>query len=415
MAMYGTFGGPASMFGGSLYNPTTGAESRDYVPLAPNDPRVTGANPGNMNYLGGSPTFNERNPGATYPGFGQPITQGTPTLFGGDTYKGPSQTTPPFVGLPEDNMFQSRNPYGMPGGNMYQGPSQGMTGQNPFRNPYRQQNPFVQQPPMQTGQYQGGFGQQPSMGGIGSLFGGMGGYGMGYNPMQSMYGNPYMSSYGMGFNPMMGMYGMGNYNPYMTMMAMGGFNPFAGQQNVFSQNSMGVPYGAGTLPTSRPEQPAPAPATKPLQIGPAPAPAPVMPPAQQAAAQPARPTATAPAPAPAQQPSWGGVGPAVTEAQKQKYAAEQKAVQDAFNQKMDAYTIPQSSPMYQASLNPEAIPRMSGESVQDALRRLKGQAMELEERIAWRQQVQNQTGGNGFVVTQMAKGGLTSLLNKFRK
>lgn len=378
MAMYGTFGGPASMFGGSLYNPATGAESRDYVPLAPNDPRVTMGRPGGpTNYLGGSASFNERNPGIV-------------------------QTD------------QSQ-----------QGPSQGMTGQGPFRNPYRQQNPFMQQPPMQTGQYQGGFGQaqyNPFSAGIGSLFGGMGGYGMGYNPMQSMYGNPYMSSYGMGFNPMMGMYGMGNYNPYATMMAMGGFNPFAGQQNMFGQGSMGVPYGTGTLPTYRPMEQAMT--SRPFQFGPSqtpastPAPAtPATPAAQQATPAPVPRPAATPAPAPytpAQNSgpfSLGGGNP-VSAATYQKQVEEETAKRNQQLAEINAYQVPTSSRFYQYIQNPSQIARLSGESQEDAVRRIKGQAMEEAQLDAWRKSMQT-PGGTGVAVA--AKGGLTSLLGKMRK
>lgn len=110
--------------------------------------------------------------------------------------------------------------------------------QQPQFNPYQQFQQFQQQ--QQFNPYQQ-FQQpqfNPFMGGLGGLFGQMGGYGMGYNPMMGGFGggfNPYM---GGGFNPMMGDFG-GGFNPMMGSQGFGG-----GMQQVgFGQPQGGSIYG----------------------------------------------------------------------------------------------------------------------------------------------------------------------------
>ena len=276
--MYQYPSGP--VYGGSNYNPATGAESRDLRPLSSDDPRFSQRQPGMLGGMSNRPT------NKLPPGYGQepvimdgdggmrppgypPQTGGTtplpfegsdPVMFGprgphriknppptGDaSWMGESISDPPTGGntpLPAGNgrgpllsADGPRNDYdpqqqmsrpsrqNRPLGGRYGGFDQQQ--QNPFMGGERMRNPTAPQ----FGGQQGGFGQQqmnPFMGG--------GGFGQ-----QQM--NPFMGGgFGQQMNPFMGGGGFGQQmNPFMGGGGFGGYGGFGQQQmNPFMGGGMG--------------------------------------------------------------------------------------------------------------------------------------------------------------------------------
>ena len=278
--MYQYPSGP--VYGGSLYNPTTGAESRDLRPLSSDDPRFSQRQPGMLGGMSNRPT------NKLPPGYGQ-----EPVIMDGDGGMRPPGYPPQTGGttpLPfEDSgptTFSTRpmrvknppptqnNDLGYIGGTpdfdettgTYRDgrdtPPPGMMGtyNNPI--PMSRGNgdmglsrPAVepsQQPGMNP--FSGGYGQQmqrPMGGGFGR-FGGFGGQQMQQmNPfMGGGFGqqqmNPFMGGgFGQQMNPFMGGGGFGGYGGY------GGFgqqqmNPFmGGGMGGFGQQQMNPFMGGG--------------------------------------------------------------------------------------------------------------------------------------------------------------------------
>jgi hypothetical protein len=275
--MYQYPSGP--VYGGSQYNPATGAESRDLRPLSSDDPRYSQRQPGMLggttnrptNKLppgyGQEPVIMDGDGGMRPPGY-PPQTGGTtplpfegsdPVMFGP---RGPHRIKNPpptqnndlgYIGGTPDfdettgTYRDGRDTPGMMGTYDGRGPLLSADGprsdydpQQQMSRPSRQNRPLggryngfgqQQQNPFMGGGGFGGFGQQqmnPFMGG-----GGFGGFGQ-----QQM--NPFMGGFGQQMNPFMGGGGFGGYggfgqqqmNPFMGG-GMGGFgqqqmNPFMG-------------------------------------------------------------------------------------------------------------------------------------------------------------------------------------------
>ena len=273
--MYQYPSGP--VYGGSLYNPTTGAESRDLRPLSSDDPRFSQRQPGMLGGMSNRPT------NKLPPGYGQePVIMdgdggmrppGYPPQTGGTTPlpfedSGPTtfSTKPARIKNPPPTQNNDLGYIGgspdfdettgtyrdgrdtPPPGRMLGNWGGGFRGfdqqqQNPFMGGERMRNPTAPQ----FGGQQGGFGQQqmnPFMGG--------GGFGQ-----QQM--NPFMGGgFGQQMNPFMGGGGFGGYggfgqqqmNPFMGG-GMGGFgqqqmNPFmGGGMGGFGQQQMNPLMGGG--------------------------------------------------------------------------------------------------------------------------------------------------------------------------
>jgi hypothetical protein len=242
--MYPYQSGP--VYGGSQYNPATGAESRDLRPLSSSDPRynqrldMMGGMGGGMRPTNKLPPGFEREPqiseplrppdyytqqtgGVTPPPFEDsgPVTFSTRPM----RIKQPEQQVPDRIDF--DDYFNGTNPNG---GNLA-GPGV-MPPEGVHGYPANQQQ---MQRPMR------GYGQQMQQ--MQRPMGGFGGYGQ---QMQQM--NPFMG--GQGFNPMGGGFGgygqqMQQMNPFMGGGGFGGFGGFGQQMNPFMGGQGFNPMGGG--------------------------------------------------------------------------------------------------------------------------------------------------------------------------
>jgi len=275
--MYQYPSGP--VYGGSQYNPATGAESRDMRPLSSDDPRFSQRQPmqqpGKLGMLGGMPNRpTDKMPTGPMYGLNPVIMDGDggmrppgyPPQTGGTT---PLPFSDPNLSEVGGGMVTGFDPkptgwrgYG-PG--EYRGPAQdggtNMLSAGPHRvkgpAPYQEntiEGTFGDSPGSITGNWGGGFRgfdqqqqqqqQNPFMGGGG--FGGLGGQQGGFGQQQM---NPFMGG-GMGgfgqqqMNPFMGGGGFGGFgqqqmNPFMGG-GFGGFGGFGQQQmNPFMGGGMG--------------------------------------------------------------------------------------------------------------------------------------------------------------------------------
>ena len=254
--MYQYPSGP--VYGGSQYNPATGAESRDLRPLSSDDPRFSQRQPGMLGGMSNRPT-NKLPPGFNEPvimdGDGGMRPPGYPPQTGGTTPlpfedSGPTtfSTKPARIKNPPPTQNNDLGYIGgspdfdettgtyrdgrdtPPPGRMLGNWGGGFRGfdqqqQNPFMGGERMRNPTAPQ----FGGQQGGFGQQqmnPFMGG--------GGFGQ-----QQM--NPFMGGGGFGGFGGMGGYGQQMQNPFMGGGGFGGFGQQTQNRSMQQQQPMQLP------------------------------------------------------------------------------------------------------------------------------------------------------------------------------
>jgi len=240
------------IFGGSNYNPATGAESRDIRPLSPDDPRYGQRVPGALDALGALNALaalggGMRPTNKLPPGYGQDSSEPFAVSGGmtGGVMRPPGDPNyvPPIADGPGDPNYVP--PIADDSG-MYPSPVKPavmptLAPQYDFGRPQPRSdisvggNQGMQQRPSRNPS----LGYNPFMGG---------GLGPLQNPFMGGGGfNPFMGGgYGGGFNPFMG---GGGFNPFM---GGGGFNPFMGggfgrQMNPFMGGGFGGGFGGGNM------------------------------------------------------------------------------------------------------------------------------------------------------------------------